>query len=89
MDPRIKALMDRRAELLASMKALTAAGSLTEDQGKEFDAMEAECAAIPAKIKEVEALIQKDQQRAAALAKLETVPAILPRNTPSPSETEH
>ena len=81
MDPRIKALMDRRAELLASMKALTAAGSLTEDQGKEFDAMEAECAAIPAKIKEVEALIQKDQQRAAALAKLEQTQISTSRQT--------
>jgi len=81
MDPRIKALMDRRAELLASMKALTAAGSLTEDQGKEFDAMEAECAAIPGKIKEVEALIQRDQQRAASLAKLEQTQISTSRQT--------
>jgi HK97 family phage major capsid protein len=81
MDPRIKALQDRRTELLTSMKSMLAGGSLTEEQGQQYDAMEAECKAIPDKVKAVEAEIAKDAARASALAQLERTPLVQSRQS--------
>lgn len=83
MDPRIKALVDRKAELLSSMKAMIgdATKSLTEDEGKAYDEMEAELKAIPDKVKEVEASIAKDAARRTALAAAERTPLVASRQS--------
>ena len=75
MDPRIKALQDRHAELNASMEALIAKATMTEDEGKSFDEMLAERDAIPAKIAAVEQQIAAEAARKAAFERGKSAPA--------------
>lgn len=75
MDPRIKALNDRHSELNASMEALLAKATMTEDEGKSFDEMLAERDAIPAKIAAVEQQIAAEAARKAAFEKGKVAPA--------------
>jgi HK97 family phage major capsid protein len=74
MDPKIKALTERRAACIAEMKQLLGDNTvaLTVEQAAQYDALEAECKAIPDQIKAVEADNQRMAARAASLKTLES-----------------
>ena len=83
MDPRIKALRERHAELHAKCKSLsdkeTAGAALTVEEVAEFDAMSTEMAEIPGKIVAVESEIRAAATRRQSLASSQIAPA--PRRT--------